>query len=270
MTKVIDVCLVGAAGRMGQEILRQMKTSDKVRLSGAIVSRTSKLVDVSVDCSTCGHISFSNDLTKYALASDVIVDFSTSEATDNVINTAFELAKPVVCGVTGISEDTANLMKEVSSSIPILYSPNMSIGISAMLKAIKVLSMALDFDIEVNEIHHSKKRDVPSGTALLLAETAAKARCWSSSETLFFRQRNNYNESSKNKKIGLSSVRGGNNAGTHTVYFLGDEESVEVIHRTESKSVFANGAIVAAKWICSQKSGMYSMVDLVESCNFDL
>jgi 4-hydroxy-tetrahydrodipicolinate reductase len=259
---VVNVCVVGAAGRMGKEIINQIEMLDTVRLSGAIVSQHSMFINQAVHVGqNCSSIHFSDDLKEYATMSDVILDFSKASATNNVINTALLLKKPVVCGVTEISPETENLIKKASSSIPILYSPNMSIGISAISKAVEMLSKILDFDIEINEIHHAEKRDIPSGTALLLGKIMAKARNWSPSNTLFFRTHDSGQRS--HQQIGISSMRGGSNAGAHTIYFLGAGESIEITHRVESRAIFAKGAIAAAKWLYTKKNGLYSMTDLL-------
>lgn len=191
---------------------------------------------------------------------DVIIDFSVPCASLNILNFAKEKNIPIVIATTGFSDDELNTIKSYSKEIPIFQSSNMSFDINLMKKIVVQLAKTLtNTDIEIIETHHNRKVDSPSGTAQMLADSI--------NEALGNTYHCEYDRHSKREKrdkheIGMSSIRGGNIVGEHTVKFFSDYETFEVTHTSYSRSVFAEGAIKAAKFLVKQKPGLYNMDNL--------
>lgn len=260
----IKICLVGASGKMGRVLIETIQASKNFCLSGAIVSANNPQRGDPI-FHNCALV-FSNNLNKYVELSDLILDFSSAKSTFDIVRTAIFFKKPLICGVTGLNQDVQKMMKEEASQfIPIFYAPNMSLGIAIMNKAVALLAQSLkdDFDIEIQEIHHSQKIDNPSGTALFLGQTIADALEWKTSEVFCF-NRCETKELRPRKQIGFSSMRGGSVNGIHTVYFLGQQESISITHESTSRSIFALGALKIARWLYDQKKGFYSMKNFIE------
>jgi len=195
---------------------------------------------------------------------DVAVDFSRPEASMAVLDLCLRERKPLVVGTTGLDEKQRERLKAASGIIPLFYARNMSLGVNLQLALVKKATQVLGgaFDPEIVEIHHDKKVDAPSGTALMLAEQIEAARS-GESELVFGRHESNKRRSKE--EIGIHSLRGGNKAGEHAVYFLGTDEEIVITHRATSKRVFALGALRAAAWILDQNPGLYSMEDLIQA-----
>ena len=195
---------------------------------------------------------------------DVAIDFSRPEATMAVLDLCLREQKPLVVGTTGLDEQQRARLQAASRFIPIFYARNMSLGVNLQLalvkKATEVLGAA--FDPEIVEIHHNKKVDAPSGTALMLAEQIESARR-GESELVYGRHESNKRRNQN--EIGIHSLRGGNKVGEHAVHFLGTDEEIIITHRATSKRVFAAGALRAASWILDQKNGEYTMEDLIQA-----
>jgi 4-hydroxy-tetrahydrodipicolinate reductase len=192
---------------------------------------------------------------------DVIIDFSIPVASFKILEFAKTNKIPVVLATTGFSDEELEKIKEYSNYIPIFQSYNMSYTVSVMNKIVAELAKKLDgTDIEIVETHHRRKVDSPSGTALMLAGSI--------NEALDNKMNYEYNRHSKREKrtdneIGIHSIRGGTEAGKHTVFFFGEDESFEVTHNVTSRAVFASGALKAAKFLVNKDNGIYNMNDLV-------
>jgi len=193
---------------------------------------------------------------------DIAIDFSRPQATIAVLELCLRERKPLVTGTTGMGEAEMIRLKEAAEVIPVFYSRNMSLGVNLQLALVRAATRILGpaFDPEIVETHHNLKVDAPSGTALMLAEAIESARD-GESELVFGRHETNKRR--EKKEIGIHSLRGGNKAGEHSVYFLGTDEEIVITHRAGSKRVFAEGALAAAKWLLKQKSGFYSMEDVI-------
>ncbi|MDR1907709.1 MAG: 4-hydroxy-tetrahydrodipicolinate reductase [Holosporales bacterium] len=252
------VCLIGAAGRLGRAIIEQLASSESLFLSGAIEHDRSPYIGQLAH----ENVPFSCDAAYYAEVSNVIVDFSTPESTARIIPIALELRKPLVCGVTGLPAETMSALARAGVQIPVLYDSNMSIGVAALKLAVEILSKTLDFDVEINEIHHAHKADVPSGTALTLGGVVSNARRAKGDEADIVVGRTGKRARGE---IGISSVRGGSAVGTHTVYFFGEDETVSISHQASSRAAFAKGVLRAAAWLCTKDEGVYSMADVCAS-----
>ena len=191
---------------------------------------------------------------------DVIIDFSVPEASLAALDYAACHLIPVVIATTGFSDDERNKIVEYSQAIPIFQASNMSYFIHLIGKILAGIAPLLSsMDIEVTEKHHHHKKDAPSGTALFLANSINKA-CENRYHYVF--DRHEYHSPRNQNEIGFSSIRGGTLVGEHSVLFLGENESIEIKHTAYSRRVYAEGAIRAARFIVSQKNGLYGMEDL--------
>ena len=167
----------------------------------------------------------------------------------------------MVIGTTGLNEHQQNLIVTASEQAPILYATNMSLGVALLNKLVGIASSSLrDFDIEIVEMHHRYKKDAPSGTALTLADTAAKARDLNLSDVRVSGRNGNIGARTKDE-ISVMALRGGDIVGKHTVGFYNDGEFIELNHTATSRDTFAKGAIFAGKWLVNQKNNLYTIQD---------
>ena len=193
---------------------------------------------------------------------DVAIDFSRPQATMAVLDLCLREGKPLVTGTTGLGDAEMARLKEAAQTIPVFYSRNMSLGVNLQIALVQAATRVLGdaFDPEIVETHHNLKVDAPSGTALMLAEAIEAARS-GESEMVFGRHETNKRRDKT--EIGIHSLRGGNKAGEHTVYFLGTDEEIIITHRADSKRVFAEGALKAAGFLLDRAPGFYTMKDIV-------
>lgn len=249
---MINVLVNGCNGKMGQEVINQIE-SDK-----------DFLVLAGFDREDLGNTSFPvyNNISSITVKPDVIIDFSVPVATLNILEYAKQHSIPMVIATTGFSDEQLEILEEYSKYIPIFKSANMSYDINLMAKLLAQIAPILkNSDIEIIETHHNRKIDAPSGTALLLADSINKSLN-NSMEYNFDRFSNR--EKRKENEIGFSSIRGGNIVGEHTVKFYSPYETFEITHTSYSRSVFAEGALKAAKFIISKEAGLYNMDDLLK------
>jgi 4-hydroxy-tetrahydrodipicolinate reductase len=193
----------------------------------------------------------------------VVIDFSAPVATQELLETVIrsEVKKPLVIATTGFNEHQKNLLLEASKVTPILYATNMSLGVAVLNKLVSLASKTLaDFDCEIVEQHHRYKVDSPSGTALTLAEHAAKARELDL-DSVRISGRDGVIGARSKDEIGVMSLRGGDIVGRHTAGFYNDGEFIELNHTATSRNTFSKGAIKVAKWIVDQEIGLYSIND---------
>lgn len=198
---------------------------------------------------------------------DAIIDFSCPMATEAMLRYAIASNKhiPIVIGTTGLSKMHIALMKDCARCVPVFTAPNMSFLISIINMAVYAMAKLLDedYDVEIQDIHHKLKKDAPSGTALMLGRTIAKARGRSFDEVSNF-VRYGIIEQRRRGEIGFSVQRCGNVIGTHEISFMGEFENIKITHEAHSKEIFARGAVQAAKWILKQPNGLYTMNDFTK------
>ena len=246
------VLINGALGHMGQAVLAALKAAD-----GDLVPA------VGIDLQTGD---FPGSLFASAEAVDVpfdiAIDFSRPQPTMAVLELCLREGKPLVTGTTGLGEAEMVRLKEAAKTIPVFYSRNMSLGVNLQLALVRAATRVLGsaFDPEIVETHHNLKVDAPSGTALMLAEAIEGARD-GESELVFGRHETNKRRDKK--EIGIHSLRGGNKAGEHSVYFLGTDEEIVITHRAGSKRVFADGALTAAAFLLDREPGFYTMENVI-------
>lgn len=256
------IVVVGAAGRMGMINTRFVREDKDCVLVGRVEneSRVGELAPIEgcVDGSDL-------DAVLSKVTRPVIIDFTAPSYSLVVAETAAKHGAGHVIGTTGITPEQQETLAAFAQKTPIFLSPNMSLGVHAVLKILPELVRLLgeDYDMEMLEIHHNKKKDSPSGTALRLAETMLKARNWTLEESACYHREGIVGER-PHKEMGLQALRGGDVVGVHTAYFFGPGERIEVTHQAHSRDNFGQGALRAAKWLAGQKPGkIYGMDDLL-------
>ena len=246
---MIKVMMHGCNGAMGQVI------------SGIIEESESAVMAAGIDFKDDGHNPYPvfKNLEDCNVDVDVIIDFSSSKATDRLLSYVAEKQIPLVLCTTGLSEEQLKKVEETSKKTAILRSANMSLGVNVLLKlvntAAKVLADA-DFDIDIVEKHHKLKVDAPSGTALALADAVNEAL---HNEYEYVYDRSQRRIRRPKKEIGISAVRGGTIVGQHDVIFAGQDEVIEFHHTAYSKAIFGKGAVSAAIYLAGKPAGMYDI-----------
>ena len=254
---MVNVGVFGANGRVGQLLVEELLGANNLALSAVYVRNE---LNVSVPAS----VLVTNELKTFLHASDVIIDFSLPDATSALLEAALEVPTALVIGTTGLSEHQMNLMYNSAEKMPILYATNMSLGVALLNKLVAMTSKALaEFDIEIVEMHHKHKKDAPSGTALTLAQHAAKARALDLEKVRVSGRNGQIGERSSDE-IAVMALRGGDIVGKHTVGFYNDGEFVELSHTATNRSTFSKGAIKAASWLVGKNNGLYSIADALD------
>lgn len=258
-TEKTRVVVVGAEGRMGRMIRRLAEEDENFILAG-LVDREESLAGLK----SCG-IPAARNLEELAADASgaVAIDFTAPEASMGTARTAAAHGIPLVIGTTGFSEAQKNELRDLARQTPLFWSANMSVGVNVLLRLLPELARALGpaYDMEMVEIHHGRKKDAPSGTALALGERLAEARGWSLPDVRCS-ARDGMIGARPHAEIGIQAVRGGDVVGVHTVYFLGPGERIEVTHQAHSRENFAGGALRAARWLATRAPGrLYSMED---------
>jgi 4-hydroxy-tetrahydrodipicolinate reductase len=196
---------------------------------------------------------------------DVLIDFTRPEATLDALSTCQSAGKAMVIGTTGFSDDALKVIDQASSDIPIVFAPNMSVGVNLTLKLLETTAKVIgtDSNIEIVEAHHRHKIDAPSGTALKMGEVIANALGRDLSECAVYGREGKEGPRDR-QTIGFSSIRGGDVVGEHTVTFFMEGERVEITHKASSRMTYANGAVKASQWLTNQPNGLYSMQDVLD------
>jgi 4-hydroxy-tetrahydrodipicolinate reductase len=264
MTRAV---VAGAAGRMGQRIIRLIHEEQGIHVCGAIEKHGHPMAGKDVgELAGIGQIGvpLSPALEPLLDNCDVVIDFTFPEVTLKTIEAASAAGKSVVTGTTGFSDEQMDLIRTISQRVPNLVAPNMSVGINLLLRLLPEVAKALgdEYDVEIVEAHHHFKKDAPSGTANKLAEVIARALD-RDPRTDYVHGRCGMVGNRKPKEIGIHAVRGGDIVGDHIVMFCGKGERIELTHRATNRDTFASGAVRAAKWIAGKKPGLYSMLDVM-------
>ena len=250
---MVRIIMHGCNGKMGQVITGLVADDPNAQIVAGI--------DIA-DNRDNGYPVFT-DIKKCDVAADVIVDFAAAAAVDALLDYSVEKQIPVVLCTTGLSDVQLARVKESSKKVAILKSANMSLGINTLMKLLKDAANVFapaGYDIEIVEKHHNQKVDAPSGTAIALADSINEAR---GGEYEYVYDRSQVRKKRDKKEIGISAVRGGTIVGEHEVIFAGIDEVIEFKHTAYSKSVFAKGAVEAAKFLAGKPAGMYDMADVI-------
>ncbi len=259
--------IVGAGGRMGRMNIREVLETDGAELGGALERKESNLIGedagVLVGEKNTG-VKITDDLTEFFKNIDGLIDFSSPTSTIAIGKMAAEKGLVHVIGTTGLNAHQEETMTMYAKSARIIYAPNFSIGVNLLMSLVEKVSGVLDdsYDIEILEMHHNKKVDSPSGTALGLGKAAAKGRMVKLDE-VWCKERNGQIGARKKGEIGFATLRGGDVVGDHTVIFAADGERVEISHKASDRKVFAKGAVRACLWGEKQIPGLYSMKNVL-------
>lgn len=261
----LSLLVMGACGRMGSTIAKV--AGDQQIPVKAMLERPEKVADIAAPA---GCLTGSDPNTIFPKFPDsVVIDFTAPAASLHTAEIAVKNGNPIVIGTTGISDEQRAKLEELAKTGRVFWSPNMSVGINVLLEVLPQLVRMLgpEYDIEMVEIHHNRKKDAPSGTALRLAESLAAARDWNLKDTACYHREGIIGERPK-QELGIQALRGGDVVGIHTVYLMGPGERIEVAHHAHSRENFARGALRAAQWLTTQKAGkLYSMSDVLHSEN---
>ena len=244
----MKIIINGALGKMGLELTRIINESGGKYILAA-----------GVDARATGNDNIYKNLSDFTGEADIIIDFSHHAATKDLMEYAVKRSLPVIVSTTGHDETDLKMIKEASEKIPVFHSANMSLGV-AMLSDFACCAATLmpDADIEIVETHHNQKLDAPSGTALMLANDIKCVK----EDAEFICGRNGQHKREK-QEIGIHAVRRGGIVGIHEIIFSNGTETITIKHEAHSRSLFADGALVAADFMKNKTPGLYNMTSLV-------
>lgn len=248
---MIRIILHGCNGRMGTVLAALIATTNDLRVvAGIDRNGTSESYPVFPDLAAC------------TVDADVIIDFTHPSTLSGLLTEASHRKLPAVIATTGLSAADLALLETAAKSIPVFRSANMSLGINLMQSLVKSAAKVLGdrYDVEIVEKHHRLKKDAPSGTALMLADSINEARV---KKLRYVNGREGRDSLRQADELGIHALRGGTLVGEHDVYFAGTDELIQVGHKAYSRQVFATGALAAARYLCSRKPGLYTMQDMI-------
>jgi 4-hydroxy-tetrahydrodipicolinate reductase len=238
---VIEVVVSGAAGRLGSRIAALLRAEGDLSLAAEILSST-------------------RDLSAIA-PGRVLIEAATKAAAIEHAARASEVRAPIVVATTGFDPKERASLERHASVVPVLIAPNLSLGVAVLTDLVATASRALEeYDLEIVELHHNRKKDAPSGTAWALARAASAARGGDAEKDAILARAGDVGVRGK-REVGIQAVRGGDIVGEHTVYLIGSTERIELVHRAQSRDAFAKGAVAAARFMGAsvRKPGLYTM-----------
>lgn len=236
---MIKLGITGSCGKMGRRIYELARLDKDLEVALALEKKGTPLIGKEL-----GKLKVSSNLDGLFLV-DVLVDFTLPEAVDEHLDYVAKYKKALVLGTTGLSEAQKNKVEEVAKVVPVVFSPNMSIGVNTLFTILPEIAKKLgpDYSVEIVEAHHLAKKDSPSGTAKKLVEVITQVT---------------------KKNIPTHSIRLGDIFGDHTIVFCGNSERIEIKHQAHSRDLFAVGALKAVKWIFQKPAGLYSMQEVLK------
>jgi len=236
---MIKIGIAGACGKMGRRIFELAAFDKDLEIGLLLEKKGTPLIGREM-----GKLKVSSNPDGLFLV-DVLIDFTLPDACDEHLDYVARYKKALVLGTTGLTDAQKNKVEEVAKVVPIVFSPNMSIGVNVLFSILPEIAKRLgpDYSVEIVEAHHKAKKDAPSGTAKKLAEVITSAT---------------------KKDVPMHSVRLGDIVGDHTIVFCGNSERIEIKHQAHSRDLFAVGALKAAKWIAGKPAGLYSMQDVLK------
>lgn len=262
----MKIAIVGAGGRMGKTLIETCAETEGAQLTVATERAGSTLVGADagelagvgrLDVAVVDSLATGDDF-------DVLIDFTRPEPSLQHLAFCRERGKAMVIGTTGFSDEEKGQIKAAAQDIPVVFAPNMSVGVNLCLNLLKVAARVLgdDVDIEIVEAHHRHKVDAPSGTALRMGEVVAETLGRDLKECAVYGREGVTGERDR-KTIGFETIRAGDIVGEHTVMFVADGERVEVTHKASSRKTFSKGAVRAALWLEDREAGLYDMHDVL-------
>lgn len=281
----LRVAVTGATGRMGREIIQCIRyqysehINSKIVLGAAIVKDSSRVCDIdtrSIDQSNVSKVIITDNIKLVKDYFDILIDFTSPQSTIEYLNFCVKYRKNMIIGTTGFDENHLFLIQQASQKIGIVYSPNFSIGIAVMCKLLTEVARSIGncVDIDIIEIHHNKKNDIPSGTALMMCDliknnitnilsSFSKNTILRSNNDLLLKHESLCKPSiaaAKSKRdIKIHSIRSGDVVGEHTGLFAGSGECLKITHKAFNRSIFANGALCSALWLKDKKVGLFDL-----------
>jgi len=265
--KAMKLAVVGAAGRMGRELIKAVTAAEGVTLAGAVEAKGAPAVGRDAgDVAGIGPtgVLVTDDALEVFARVDGVLDFTVPQATVLFAGLAANARIVHVIGTTGCSAEDDAKIKAAARHATTTKAGNMSLGVNLLVELTKKIAAALDedFDVEVLEMHHRMKVDAPSGTALMLGQAAADGRGVALAERSV-RSRDGQTGARRRGDIGFATLRGGSVIGEHTVMFASDSERIEITHKASDRGLFTKGAIKAALWGRGKGPGLYSMKDVL-------
>jgi 4-hydroxy-tetrahydrodipicolinate reductase len=259
--------VAGAGGRMGRTLIHAIAAIDGAVLAGAVEAPGSAVIGRDAgELAGLGKngVAVAADVEPLLAGADGLLDFTVPAATVAFAELTARTGRVHVIGTTGLTGENDKLIAEAAKRAVIVKSGNMSMGVNLLAALVKRVAKTLDesFDVEILEMHHNKKVDAPSGTALMLGRAAAEGRGVELDQRSV-RGRDGVTGARCAGDIGFAALRGGSVVGDHTVIFAGPAERIELVHRAEDRMIFARGAVRAALWARGQKPGLYSMADVL-------
>ena len=257
--KKIKLAVVGSAGRMGQQIIKEIQKFKSINLIAAIEKKNSPSINKNIK-----KIKITSDKEIAFREADTIIDFSLPESTLETVKYAAKLKRKIVIGTTGLNVNQIAKIKVASKKTAIVFAPNMSVGVNLLINLVNKASNILfdkDTSVEVLDIHHKHKKDAPSGTALALGYAIAKGKNFNIKNKSTMKP--NKIRKKQLDKINFYCKRQGNIVGDHSVIFTNKGEEIELKHKGFSRSIYALGAIKAAIWLSRQKKGFFNMSDVL-------
>ncbi|SMB24617.1 dihydrodipicolinate reductase [Sterolibacterium denitrificans] len=262
----IRIAIAGASGRMGRTLIEAILQTDDVVLAAALEQPGSAWLGRDAGefvGASCG-VRISDDIEAALQQSDCLIDFTRPEGSLRHLAICRRLGVHMVVGTTGFTAEGRQAIQDASRDIPIVFSPNMAVGVNAVFRLLDVAARILDegYDIEVIEAHHRHKVDAPSGTALRMGEVLAAALGRDLAECAVYGREGHTGERPATQ-IGFATVRGGDIVGDHTVLFAGTGERIEITHKSASRKPYATGSLRAVRFMRDKKSGLFDMQDVL-------
>lgn len=267
MADELKIGIVGAAGRMGQMLVRQVAETEGCVLAGATerpgADAIGKDAGLVAGIGEAG-VLVADDPAAMIAGVNAVIDFTAPDATVAHAELAAQADAAIVIGTTGLEDSHMEALGRAARHVPVLVAPNMSSGVTLLMAVAEQVAKALDdsYDIEIVEMHHRHKVDAPSGTALGLGQAVAAGRGVDLKEVGRL-SREGHTGARPRGEIGFATLRGGDVVGDHTVVFAGTGERIELTHKASSRQVFAAGAVRAALWTRGKGPGLYSMRDVL-------
>ncbi len=268
MPESIRTVITGVTGRMGSTLVRMVRAEPGMTVVGGTERKGHAAVGLDVGLAVrlgALEVPVVADLAEAIEAGkpEVVIDFTSAEGSSEHARLCAEHGVALVVGSTGFNPATKAEVTRAAAKVPVVMSPNMSVGVNLVIQVAAELAKVLGdaYDVEILETHHRLKKDAPSGTALRLGEEIAHAMGRTPSDFRF--ERHGAIGERGAKEIGLQTLRGGDVVGEHTVFFFGEGERVELTHRATSRDQFAKGALRAAKWAVGRVPGLYDMMDVL-------
>ena len=255
----MKIAIAGAAGRMGQMLIREIARTEGCSLAGALEHSGSNALGTET-----GGVKIVADPATAITAANVLIDFTVPAATVAHAKACADKGVSMVIGTTGLDPEQTKAIHEAAKKVPIMWAANMALGVNILLALVEKTASMLDpgYDIEVLEMHHRHKIDAPSGTALALGRAAAAGRKVKL-EDVWRKSRDGHTGARPAGEIGFATLRGGEEVGVHTVMFAAAGERLELNHRSFSRETYASGAVRAALWLAGKKPGLYGMKDVL-------